>query len=560
MAYKTPGTDNRAKQGGSMFGAAPANTPPIPTSMPAAKAPPRPGSLGPLRPKAQVQQQQQRQQVQQQQPTRQQQPAQQPAQQQQLQGVPSAYAAYASPVQQQVAPQAIAPMAQPTPEMIQAAQQAQQANQARMAAQAAMNIGSQMGPMQLLSGDPKKEILATLPTQEEGLNGQGGYSTDDDWHEGTEPEGAMTPDEWKRQQTEKMLSHPNWGKNLPGSQGDWQHYKDTRYLRENDADGDGIISSEEAIAGFYGDIMGMENPYSEDKLMEQYDALEKEFGLAKADAKQTTSRQFGARGFGASGMAAGAIGQIDARMDADLSTAKMKAALHHLDKGAQFDKDILNMLGNTAVRDKNIDVQDKLANQAFELEKFIRLSNMFLSMPEHLLAHLGLDKLSAEDMTHFYNSAAKHVENGDVSGFISSLSKDLYSYPEPGPGEKVWEYDASTGEWTEVDTDSPNIVTEAEAAAKGWYKGNDGKWYVYDENSGYWFPAQQAQKYAPFPFRDESDQLSATDYHALKASLADKKTGDPSSFLDDDAYAKWKSEYDDDEDEKKDDDDDEEEG
>ena len=458
MAY---GDDNRQKMGNQNPYAVAKGLPPIPTSMPTAKGPARPGSLPPLSP-------------QQQKPQAQTLPKPQPqsmpqGQAQQPMGIPSAYASYAQPAQPpmrqpaQVAPQVMRPPAMPSPDMVAATQQAQ----AQQAAQAAMSMG--LGPMQAMGGEfelPMGQIPTPSPSVDsreyvpmgraEGFDEASRtpftsqifrepevVALDSEPRPGTEgvpvdDRDVFSPDGEKIGSTvggEKFAE--GRPKETPSDVPGYENPFDAGSGEyPSDLDGDGTISESEFQQWMTQKSTQGGNLITDEMLADQMESLEKGYGVAGAKARQQTSRQMGARGFGASGMAAGAIAQVDAQLEADLSNAKTQLWMDQKKANWAQQSQLLQNAMQMAVQDKNIEAQKAISDQLFDHEREMQLMDVMLNTPEKILAYIDVGKLSPEASGEIMEEMGDCFNADDPLGCVFNVLGNIHkSWPDGSIGE-----------------------------------------------------------------------------------------------------------------------------
>ena len=445
MAY---GDDNRQKMGNQNPYAVAKGLPPIPTSMPTAKGPARPGSLPPLSP-------------QQQKPQAQTLPKPQPqsmpqGQAQQPMGIPSAYASYAQPAQPpmrqpaQVAPQVMRPPAMPSPDMVAATQQAQ----AQQAAQAAMSMGleSQVGPMQFLSGDPSEEMGSMQSEPSKGMQRAFSFESSPGYAPGGGREGTA---EGREMGYGSRGEEAHWGDLRPDVAKAKAHvdpdYQDLEIDHESladqiggsgsgeypsDLDGDGTISESEFHQWMTQKSTQGGGLITDEMLADQMESLEKGYGVAGAKARQQTSRQMGARGFGASGMAAGAIAQVDAQLEADLSNAKTQLWMDQKKANWAQQSQLLQNAMQMAVQDKNIEAQKAISDQLFDHEREMQLMDVMLNTPEKILAYIDVGKLSPEASGEIMEEMGDCFNADDPLGCVFNVLGNIHkSWPDGSIGE-----------------------------------------------------------------------------------------------------------------------------
>ena len=520
MAY---GDDKRQKMGNQDPYAVAKGLPPIPTSMPTAKGPARPGSLPPLSPqKAQPQAQ----------ALPKAQPQSMPqGQAQQPMGTPTAYASYAQPVQQQqvqqqmqAAPQTMQQPAAPSPGMMSAAQQAQ----AQQAAQAAMSMG--LGPMQAM-GSEYELPMGTLPEQGTQVTpltsmgydqsqspvdmgspipSEGGpfkFMSDSEY---LPSDGGDIPD-WEAVRRdnfkhdygstpagfESMMAAAEAAQGLPAQSAaqasrkmmDFDDVQSGEY--PSDFDGDGTISESEFQQWMTQKSTQGGDLITDEMLADQMASLEKGYGVAGAKARQQASRQMGARGFGASGMAAGAIAQVDAQLEADLSNAKTQLWMDQKKANWAQQSQLLQNAMQMAVQDKNIAAQKAISDQMFELERQQAITEMLVSVPEKMLGYLGVDSMKPEDAAKMMGAIFKCAQSDDphscVIGVLSEVGKDG-KYGTYGESEG-FDYKSQYGE--DVGSDEV-FMTGGEGKGQAYYSEKYGKWVYLQPEPG--FPGGHLQE------------------------------------------------------------------
>lgn len=485
---KLPGQDNNTQQQAQSYQLA-RGLPPIPTKMPS-KQPPRLGSLGPLAPQQKPQREQQMGQREQQAllasgPSSVQAllAGQQQQQPQQPQGVPSAYSAYARGGVQPQTTGAAGRMQQPLPEMPGAIPPRaggfdpaptpppepppgiQPAFDPRRSAEMAMRVAPEgtaaaaalggewaepaptsyavqrSGGVPLDADDPRRDYIEP-PHWKKGLGASGPGSEDD-------PTKPGPVEGYERVDT------------MPGGDDPGDPYAGA------DTNNDGTVDADEIIAWLQQEAMSADSLISDEDLKEQQDALEKQYGVAKAKAMQQVSRQYGARGLGASGMAASGIAQVDAQLDADLANAQTQLWLDAKKANWGKQSQLLQSAMQAAINDKNIEAQKAISDMMFDHETKQQITEMLLSSPEKILAYVGIDELNdeaasamMEQMGDCFNSPDPHACLFGVLAQIKGVQATSVGFMEPpqfkSKGGETVVWNAEKGTWVVFDPEGYN--------------------------------------------------------------------------------------------------------